>query len=172
MKRVVEGADPYRGCPRFRQSRNAARTLAARGHSRGAKTDPFSLRARQAGASWKPQGFCFMFAQDGSPRASTPTMRPRRASFFSLHHWGRGTAPAVEGVRRIHPANCKGNRCIPVRRIISRRRPSNSNETDFFGCFYKRHSISASPKNTLCPFSGVHGSRKASASCFKVPTVL
>ena len=75
-------------------------------------------------------------------------MRPRRASFFSLHHWGRGTAPAVEGVRRIHPANCKGNRCIPGRRIISRRRPSNSSETDFFGCFYKRHSISASPKVT------------------------
>ena len=82
------------------------------GYSRGAKTDPFSLRARQAGASRKPQGFCFMFAQDGSPRASTPTMRPRRASFFSLHHWGRGTAPAVEGVRLIHYAICKDNRRI------------------------------------------------------------
>ena len=86
-------------------------------------------------------------------------MRPRRASFFSLHHWGRGTAPAVEGVRRIHPANCKGNRCIPVRRIISRRRPSNSNETDFFGCFYKRHSISASPKVTAELLPSAFGSQ-------------
>ena len=59
-------------------------------------------------------GFTSWFFQvfDGSPRASTPTMRLRRASFFSLHHWGRGTASAVEGVRLIHSAICKDNRRI------------------------------------------------------------
>ena len=96
------------------------------GYSRGAKTDPFSLRARQAGASRKPQGFCFMFAQDGSPRASTPTMRLRRASFFSLHHWGRGTAPAVEGVRLLLSAKQKCH-------IAVKSRPKKSTSFVFFG---------------------------------------
>ena len=39
-------------------------------------------------------------------------MRLQRASFFSLHHRGRGTASAVEGVRLIHSAICKDNRRI------------------------------------------------------------
>ena len=44
VKRVVEGAAPYRrGCPRFRQSRNAARTLAARGTAEEQKRIPFLL---------------------------------------------------------------------------------------------------------------------------------
>ena len=30
----------------------------------------------------------------------------------SLHHWGRGTASAVEGVRLIHPVDCRSNRRI------------------------------------------------------------
>ena len=50
--------------------------------------------ARKAGASWKPQGLCFMFAQDGSPRASTPTMRLRRASLFR--------SPSVPAERALH----------------------------------------------------------------------
>ena len=48
VKRVVEGAAPYRrGCPRFRQSRNAARTLAARGTAGEQKRIPFLSRPRR-----------------------------------------------------------------------------------------------------------------------------
>ena len=67
--------------------------------------------ARKAGASWKPQGLCFGFAQDGSPRASTPTMRLRRASFFSLHHRGEdGTKMGSIFAPRLYPSPPKCGR--------------------------------------------------------------
>ena len=46
----------------------------------------------------------------------------------SLHHWGRGTASAVEGVRLMHPANGKGSR-----RIRRGEKPPKEHKIHFFG---------------------------------------
>ena len=100
VKRVVEGAAPYRrGCPRFRQSRNAARTLAARGTAGEQKRIPFLLltpppmveaeknearRRRMVGASPKNISSTLRSSEttnDGYPRfwlAKTPPAHWRR----------------------------------------------------------------------------------------------
>ena len=70
------------------------------------KRDPFSLRARHAGASWKPQGLCFMFAKQ---TLHAPTAR------FILQPPPLGEVARLavtEGVRLIHPTDCKDNRRI------------------------------------------------------------